>query len=994
MEHTPDTKHEQLRLQALQLARLLDTPPEADFDDLTRLTATICQTPTVLISLVDEQRQWFKSRFGLDVCETPRSQAFCAYTIQNPSDVFIVENTLEDARFIHNPLVAGAPHIRFYAGAPIVDSGGYALGSLCVIDYVPRHLEKTQIEALRILARQVSGQIELRRTSRQNAETSLRYRQILEQAADGIYIYDLEGQIKGANRKFCEITGRSETELLQMRMQDLFAETDLENLAIRLVELRTGKHLINEYCIIRPDKTIVPVELSEKIIDKNTLQGIVRDITERKQSESELSESRQLFSLFMNNSPTMIYMKDSAGRFVFANEMLERAFDVKAIDLIGKTNECVVPDDIAERVNRSDKDLLETGQAAQMIEVVPMADGTSRHWLSHKFLIQNKAGEKFIGGIGVDITERHEMELELKATRDAALESANLKSAFLANISHEIRTPMNGVIGMTDLLSNTSLDNTQHEYVNTIRQSSEALLTVINDILDLSKIEAGKMRFNSIEFDVREVVESTVQMFAERAQRKNLEIASLIDSEVPQSLRGDPGRLRQVLTNLIGNAIKFTETGEIGIKVIVSGNFEDKMTLLFSVADTGIGISAENLKLLFRPFMQVDNSNTRQFGGTGLGLAISKQIVEMMNGEISGESQPEKGSIFKFNAQFQQSLLANEVIQPNTLSIEKENQLKDKRILIAENGEVSRQTLSSYASSWNMQTAEAASGTECLNQLRAAQVAGKAFDFVLIDIGLLDHDGFALAKMIKSDPNLHAVEIIFTASHGQRGDADEAQRLGVAGYLAKPLRGTQLFDCLTTLLERRATKTDTSIITRHTLRETKSRYNALSSVAETNELSVLVVEDNEVNRRIVLAQLKRAGIIADFAVDGAEALEKIADKSCQLILMDCQMPRLDGYQATAEIRRLENIRREQGKSFVPLIIIALTAHTLDGEREKCLAVGMNDYLSKPFKSEDLIAMIGQWQNVISGASNSSINPNSSVLADSTGLSDHTVNIEN
>jgi two-component system, sensor histidine kinase and response regulator len=985
--NTPaETDVERLRLQSLLDAKILDTPAEEDFDDLTRLSAAICKAPTSLISLVDDKRQWFKSKYGLDTCETPRGQAFCAYAIQNPTEPFIIENALEDPRFIYNPLVTGEPHIRFYAGFPIVDAQGYALGSLCVIDYVPRHLDKSQIDALKILSKQVAAQIELRKASRRHAIASHRYRQILEQAADGIYIYDLNGQINGANRKFCEIVGYTEAEVLQMSIYDFFTAEDAETLKIGFGKLVNGKTLTNELTVVRPDKTVVPIELSEKLIDENTLQGIMRDISQRKKAEAELSETRQLFSLFINHSPTMIYMKDEAGRFVFANDLLERSFNVHESEILGKTNDTFVPEELAERVRRTDNIVLQTGQATQTVEVVQMA-GKMRHWLSHKFLVKNKKGEKFIGAIAIDITDRHEMEVELKAARDAALESDKLKSAFLANISHEIRTPMNGVIGMTDLLLNTSLNNLQQEYVDTIRHSSESLLAIINDILDLSKIESGKMRFNRTDFDVREVVESTAESFTQRARHKNIEIVTLIESETPQKINGDPGRLRQVLVNLIGNAVKFTETGEIKINVKIEDSDDEITTLKFSVADTGIGISRENVKILFQPFMQVDNSHTRQFGGTGLGLTISKQIVEMMGGEISVESEPEKGSVFSFTAKFNNALPISEP-QAGISSEERFDSLKDRKILIVDANEIIRQTFDFHTSSWNMKPAEATNGAQCLEKLREAANNGEPFDFVLIDTHLVDFDSFALCKMIKNDSQLTSVEIILTTAHGQRGDADEAQRLRVAAYLSKPLLGTQLLECLLVVLKNQNERAERRLITRHSLNETKVEPDAAISQIKEGKLSVLVVEDNEINRRIVLAQLKRNGIDADFAVDGVEALEKIERSAYQLVLMDCQMPRLDGYQATEEIRRIEKHKREDGEEFVPLVIIALTAHTLDGEREKCLAVGMNDYISKPFNSANLLALIDQWRGEIYDNSGSLMNDDA-FLNDSSELVGHT-----
>lgn len=983
---------EQLRLQSLLDAEILDTAAEDDFDALTRLSATICGTPVALFSLLDDRRQWFKSKFGTDLCETPRNQAFCEYTIKNPNEILIVENALEDSRFASNPLVTGEPHIRFYAGVPIVDAQGYALGSLCVIDYVPRLLDNSQIEALRILSKQVAAQIELRTTSRKHAVASHRYRQILEHAADGIYIYDLNGQITGANQKFCEITGRTEKEVLHMNVRDFFSAEDRKRIQNQTEDLRSGRIITNEYSVVRADESVVPVELSEKLIDKNTLQGIMRDISRRKLAESELNDTRQLFSLFINNSPTIIYMKDASGRFVFANEKFERSFDVRGSDIIGKTNLSVLSEEISERVRKTDEFVLKTGQPTQTVEIIP-ASGKIRHWLSYKFLIKNQNGEKFIGGVAIDITERHEMEIELKAARDKALESSNLKSAFLANISHEIRTPLNGIIGMIDLLTDTSLDKSQKYYVNTIRHSSESLLTVINDILDLSKMETGKMRFNTTDFDVRELVESTAKNFVERAKYKNIEISTLIESQVPKMINGDPGRLRQVLVNLIGNAIKFTETGEIRISVKIGEQDEEKTILRFSVADTGIGISPENLKILFQSFMQVDNSHTREFGGTGLGLAISKQIVDMMNGTISVESEPEKGSVFSFTAQFNNLSQNQAPAESIDFSPESFEALKNKRILIVDANDVNRQTFDFYTSSWNMKPAEVTNGVQCLEALRAASKSGEPFEFVLIDTHLLDYDSFALCKMIKNDSQLADVEIILTTAHGQRGDAEEARQLKVAAYLPKPLLGKQLSECLITILKNKENHVDHCLITRHNLHETNGAPETENSRTE-EKFPVLVVEDNEINRRIVLTQLKRSGIEADFAVDGVDALEKIEKSAYRLVLMDCQMPRLDGYQATAEIRRIESRKRRDGEEFVPLVVIALTAHTLDGEREKCLAAGMNDYLSKPFNSADLLAVIDRWRNIIHDNSELLVKKDIASLPDSAELAAQTIKSQN
>ncbi len=502
----------------------------------------------------------------------------------------------------------------------------------------------------------------------------------------------------------------------------------------------------------------------------------------------------------------------------------------------------------------------------------------------------------------------------------------------------------------------------QRDYAETIRQSSDALLTVINDILDFSKIESGKLRFESVDFDLREVVESMVEMLARKSSAQKDRNRLPRRSRRPQILSGDPGRLRQVLTNLVGNAVKFTERGEIGVWVKAEKETEKTVTLRFTITDTGIGISREERKNLFQPFTQVDSSTTRQYGGTGLGLAISKQIVEMMNGKISVESQPQVGSKFSFTAVFAKA--ANQVETNSAPEISLSNLLKGQKILLADSSPIIRQTLKQYCAFWEMNAVEATSGEESLRLLYAANQAGKAFDIAVIDMNLPDWEGFSLARKIKLDKSLSNTSVVLTTVYGQRGDGATAQEIGVAAYLTKPVRGSQFFDCLAAVLkenQKPPTKiSELNLVTRHSLREAKTQAEAPPFLFADDSLRVLAVEDNETNRLLITKQLKQIGISADVAVDGAEALEKIAASEYRLVLMDCQMPRLDGYEATRRIRLREKQKTEAGEDFSPLIVIALTAHTLAGEREKCRAAGMNDYLSKPVKVKDLATLIRYW----------------------------------
>jgi two-component system sensor histidine kinase/response regulator len=681
--------------------------------------------------------------------------------------------------------------------------------------------------------------------------------------------------------------------------------------------------------------------------------------------EDNLSRERNMLRTLIDNLPDFIYVKDRESKFLLANQAAAHVMGVaRAEDLLGKSDFDFHSKELAAGYFAAEQEVMRTDEPLVNRQEATL-DSHGRHIdvLTTKVPLRDSDGHVIgIVGINRDVTERVKNEAEVRQARETAEAANRAKSEFLANMSHEIRTPMNGVIGMADLLLDTELDAVQRDFTETIRDSGTSLLAVINDILDFSKVEAGKLELEALDVDLRDTFEDVARLLSIQAHAKGLEVTAQIDPKLPSLVKGDAGRIRQILLNLAGNAIKFTSDGEVSleIKVLESSGLGTRVRC--EVRDTGIGIPADRLQFLFAPFMQVDASTTRRFGGTGLGLSIVRRLVELMGGETGVESVEGKGSVFWFTAHFAPvSYSSQPPLYPAPAAI------RGQRVLVVDDNATNRKVLMGQLLLCGVEPMSAKSADEALELMRQARAAGRAFDAALLDHQMPDCDGAQLGRVINADETLKSTRLILLTSSGQRGDGQLFADIGFAAYLLKPVTQRELTECLTRVLANTAESwhlQSQPMITRHALRAQRPR----------NRNHILLAEDNLVNQKVAVRMLEKLDYRVQVVADGNAALAAWQNGNFDLILMDCQMPNLDGYEAAMAIRKVE-----EGKRHIP--IVALTAHAMKGAEEKCRAAGMDDYLTKPIDRAKLEALLEGFLCVTSSTGSDPLVKSSPIASD-------------
>jgi len=843
------------------------------------------------------------------------------------------------------PAGPNAPNIRDAAGVSLVQHAkeGYSLRARGD-EWVPVNVSIARLhvrpKALALITiRDMREQAEAR-TKLQRKEQELR--RVLASVSDCLWSAQIDAQGVWKFLYVSPVVGKIKGqpgEVYKANARTWWAQiypADRDQWDRGVARIRAGQSVQLEYRVIWPDGSLHWVWDSIRVTGdpRGTLllDGVLSDQTGWKRAEDALSQERHLLAMLMDTTPDGIYFKDAQGRFLRVNRALAARLGVAdPHDAVGRTAFDFYADEFAVQAHAEDLAVVGSGTPLvdhEELEIWP--DGRTSWVSTTKMPLRDREG-RVIGTIGVsrDVTDRKRKEVELRQAREAAEAANRAKSEFLANMSHEIRTPMNGVLGMLELALDTALTPQQREYLAMARVSAESLLTIINDILDFSKIEARRLSLEAVPFSLHETVGDTMKVLGVRSQQKGIELAVGLSPDVPDALVGDPGRLRQILVNLVGNALKFTQQGEVAVEVAVAEAGDESVVLHFQVRDTGIGIPPEAQRKIFEAFAQAEQSTTRNYGGTGLGLTIAAQLVEMMAGRIWVESVVGKGSTFHFLAHFLRAQAPPPKLDPA--------RLRGRSVLVVDDHATNRRYLEVLLTHWGMKVASADGGPAALAAVKEAAAAREPFDLVLLDGHMPGMDGFMLAAEVRKLAGVPQPALVMLASAGLPEDLDKARDLDIPDYLVKPVKRSELLAVLLRVSgepPRDATAPSKVVAPR-----------------PAGPLRVLLAEDNKVNQRLAVALLEKQGHTVVVAENGRQALALWQQLPFDLVLMDVQMPEMDGLEATAKIRELE---LELG-GHTP--IVALTAYAMKGDRERFLAAGMDGYLAKPLQARDLYAAL-------------------------------------